>query len=88
MIAKTLRHTLPLMLLFPLLLFSQQPNTVTIFGTVSDRASGAGLAGVRVEVISEADSSERAAAISDSSGAYRITLSLGAARAGGTPQDF
>ncbi|MCB9089898.1 MAG: Ig-like domain-containing protein [Calditrichae bacterium] len=88
MIAKTLRHTLPLMLLFPLLLFSQQPNTVTIFGTVSDRASGAGLAGVRVEVISEADSSERAAAISDSSGAYRITLSLGAAPAGGTPQDF
>ena len=86
--AKTLRHTLPLMLLFPLLLFSQQINTVTIFGTVSDRASGAGLAGVRVEVISEADSSERAAAISDSSGAYRITLSLGAARAGQTPQDF
>jgi hypothetical protein len=61
---------------------------VTIFGTVSDRASGEGLAGVLVEVINEADSSERASAVSDSSGAYTLTLSLSAAQAGGTPEDF
>jgi len=72
--AKNLIYIILILLTLPTFLLAQQMNTVSIYGTVTDRDSNQPLADVRVEAINEADSSERAAAITGNDGRYSINL--------------
>jgi hypothetical protein len=58
--ANNLQYALIILLTFSTLLLSQQINNVSIYGTVTDSTSSQPLAGVLVEVINEADTSNRA----------------------------
>ncbi|MCP4367898.1 MAG: T9SS type A sorting domain-containing protein, partial [Deltaproteobacteria bacterium] len=60
----------------PTVLFSKQPGDFTIFGVVTDSISNLPMADVFVEVINEADTTERSAALIDSSGNYSINLTV------------
>lgn len=66
------------LLALPTLLFAQQVTTVSIYGTVTDSASNQPLADVRVDVINEADSSEKAFGMTDNGGRYSISLTTDA----------
>jgi len=55
-------------------LFAQQPVNYTIYGVVTDSASGQPIANVLVEVINEADTTEWDTALTNSSGNYSINL--------------
>jgi hypothetical protein len=78
---KNLLYNIALILFtIPTFLFSQQMNTVSIYGTVTDSASGQVLQGILVEAIDEADTSQRASNITDQNGNYSINLSIAVAQ--------
>ncbi len=60
--------------LSPINLNAQQLNEYTISGFVTDITSGAKQAGVMVEAINQADTTQRNAAVTDTSGWYEVNL--------------
>ncbi len=53
---------------------AQEPNRFSISGIVKDQTTGRRLAGIRVEAINEADTTQRLTTISDATGTYMLDI--------------